>query len=54
MLEEQKELAVFEIGKLLYKRVLRPLIIDKVKESETTIDDIVLKICDVVFGYVGK
>lgn len=40
---------VYELAKPLYNEVLRPLVFEAVKDSETEIDDFVLAVCDLIF-----
>lgn len=47
-----QELTVaYEIVKMLYREVLREAAAKSVQDSETKIDDFLLKVCDVMFGH---
>jgi len=43
--------ALFKLIKLAYTAVLRPLVVEKIQQSPTTIDDFVLSILDKLFDY---
>ena len=45
--------ALFKLIKLAYSTILRPLVVDKIKESPSQIDDLVLEILDKIFDYDG-
>ena len=51
MLDEVKATAILEIAKLLYKSILRPVVENSIEDSETKVDDFILKLCDLLFGY---
>ena len=40
---------MYELSKPVYNEVLRPLVVDAVKDSESEIDDVVLALCDIIF-----
>jgi hypothetical protein len=45
--------SLFKLIKMAYSVILRPLVVDKIKQSPTQIDDFVLSILDKLFDYDG-
>ncbi len=45
--------SIWKIIKLAYSAILRPLVVDKIKESQTHVDDFVLSVMDKLFDYNG-
>lgn len=44
---------LFALIKVAYATILRPLVADKVKQSSTQVDDVILKMLDSLFDYNG-
>jgi hypothetical protein len=44
---------VWLLIKMAYTSILRPLVVEKVEQSDSQIDDFVLKILDKIFDYDG-
>jgi hypothetical protein len=42
---------LFKLIKLAYATILRPLVVEKVQQSPSQIDDFVLEILDKIFDY---
>ena len=42
---------LFAIIKLAYATILRPLVAEKVSQSHTQVDDVILKLLDSLFEY---
>jgi len=43
--------SLFKLIKLAYSTILRPLVVDKIKESKTQVDDFILGVLDKLFDY---
>jgi len=44
---------IFQIFKSVYATIIRPLVAEKVADSESEIDDFVLSVLDKLFDYVS-
>jgi len=42
---------IFKMVKLAYASILRPLVVEKIKQSPTQIDDMVLSVLDKIFDF---
>lgn len=45
--------SLFKIIRLVYIDILRPLVVEKIQQSQTNIDDFVLSVLDKLFDYNG-
>ena len=45
---------IFKLIKMAYAAILRPLVVEKIQQSPTQIDDFVLSILDKLFDYDGS
>jgi len=45
---------LFKLIKMAYAILLRPLVVEKIKQSSTQIDDVVLAILDKLFDHDGN
>lgn len=45
---------IFKLIKLAYSTILRPLVVDKIKESSSQVDDFILAVLDKLFDYDGS
>jgi len=45
---------IFKLIKLAYATILRPLVVEKIQQSPTQIDDFVLSVLDKIFDYNGS
>jgi len=45
---------IFKLIKLAYSSILRPLVVDKIKESSSQVDDFILSVLDKLFDYDGS
>ena len=45
--------SLFKLIKMAYSMLLRPLVVDKIKNSPTEIDDFVLSVLDKIFDFDG-
>jgi len=46
--------SLFKLIKMTYSVILRPLVVDKIRQSPTQIDDFVLSVMDKLFNYDGN
>ncbi len=44
----------FKLVKLVYSTILRPLVVDKIQQSQTEVDDFLLSVLDKIFDYNGN
>jgi len=42
---------IWKLVRMAYSVILRPLVVDKIKESQTQVDDFVLSVLDKLFDY---
>jgi len=43
--------AVWALAKIAYRTILRPLVIEKIDNPNSEIDDVIIKILDSIFDY---
>lgn len=51
MESKEKKALIYGLAGVIYREVLRDLLEGAVEDSDNEVDDVVLAICDVLFGY---
>jgi hypothetical protein len=46
--------SIWKLIKVAFATILRPLVVDKIKESTTQVDDFILGVLDKLFDYDGN